>query len=108
MPSVDLRDQIEQLEERIEALAETAERCRKIMLFAKVVIVAGGAVMLAVVALPVRFEPAALFGAMAAVIGGIVVFGSNRSTREQTLRAMEAAEAERRELIGQVELRVVG
>ena len=107
MPSADLHEQIEQLEDRIESLAETAERCRKIMLFAKVVMVVGAIVVLAVVAGLIRFDPAALFGGMAAVIGGIVVFGSNYSTMQQTVRAMQAAETQRNELIGEMELTTV-
>jgi len=103
----DLRDQIEQLEDKIEALAERAERCRKIIVFAKAVMVVGAVVMLAVVVLPIRFDPAALFGGMAAVLGGIVLRGSNRTTLEQTVQAMRAAEAERAALIGQIALRVV-
>jgi hypothetical protein len=107
MPSTDVRDQIEQLEDRIESLAERAEQCRKIMLFAKVMIVVGGLVVLAVVVGVIRFNPAALFGGMAAVIGGIVVFGSNFSTMQQTVSALQAAEAERNALIGGMELTVV-
>ena len=39
--------------------------------------------------------------------GGVVLFGSNNSTSEQTTAALRAAEAERAELIGQMDLRVV-
>jgi hypothetical protein len=37
----DLHDQIERLESDIERLAESLDRCRKAMLFSKVVIAAG-------------------------------------------------------------------
>src|SRR5262245_22300208 len=107
MSPADLREQIEQLEDKIESLAEAVERCRKIGLFAKAMIALGGLVVLAVVAGVIRFDPAALFGGLAAVIGGIVVGGSNFSTWQQTVRAMETAEAERNALIGQMELTVV-
>ena len=45
---------------------------------------------------------------MTAVIGGIVLLGSNRSTLEQSATALKAAEAQRAELIGRIDLRVVG
>src|SRR5882762_9019662 len=75
----DLPAQISRLEARIDGLAETLERCRKIALVSKAAIAAGA----------------------------IVVFGSNRSTSEQTAAGMRAAEALRAELIGRLELRVV-
>jgi hypothetical protein len=103
----DPRDQIEQLERRVEELADTAERCRKLMLFARFMIVLG-AVVLAVFLLGLmRVDPAVLLGAIAAVLGGIVTYGSNKSTRDGTLAAIAAAEAQRGELIGGIDLRVV-
>jgi len=107
MPDDDLREQIEQLEARIEALAETAERCRKIILFAKAAIVAGALVVAVFVLGPVRFDPAVMIGGIAAVIGGIVMRGSNRTTMEQTVHAMQSAGTLRDELIGRIELRTV-
>jgi hypothetical protein len=56
---------------------------------------------------PTRFDPMAMIAAMIAVIGGIVSYGSNRSTSEQTAAGMRAAEVLRAELIGRLELRVV-
>jgi hypothetical protein len=47
----------------------------------------------------IRFDPTLMIGAIAAVIGGTVVFGSNTSTLEQTTIAMEAAKARRAKLI---------
>jgi hypothetical protein len=107
MPEGDIRDQIERLEITIEALAGRAETCRKIIVFAKATIVVGALVLAAIVVGALKFSPVAMICGIAAVIGGIVVRGSNRSTMEETLRKMRAAEAERAELIGQVELRVV-
>ena len=56
----------------------------------------------------VGFDPTILIGAIAAVIGGTVVFGSNTSTLKQTVTDMKAAEAHRAELISRMNLRVVG
>ncbi len=75
----DLRDQIARLESDIEQLAESLERCRKAMLLSKVAIGAGAICILAYFLGPIRFDPTILIGALAAIIGGVVVFGSNLS-----------------------------
>jgi hypothetical protein len=49
-----------------------------------------------------------VIGALAAIIGGVVVLGSNSSTSTQTMAAMKAAEAQRAELISMIDLRAVG
>jgi hypothetical protein len=103
----DARTQISRLEARIDGLAEMLERCRKIALVSKVAIAAGALVMAAVTVGPIRFDPTAMIAAMIAVIGGIVAYGSNRSTSEQTAAGLRAAETLRAELIGRLELRVV-
>jgi hypothetical protein len=54
-----------------------------------------------------RFDPVTMIGAIAVIIGGTVVFGSNTSTAKQTAAAAEAAEALRAELIGKMNLTVV-
>jgi hypothetical protein len=109
MSESDPQDEIARLEAHIEALAESAERCRKIILFSKAAIAAGGLLVLVVVVVgPFRFDPAALVGAIAAVIGGIVGLGSNTRTLQQTAVAMRSAEALRAELIDGLAPRVVG
>jgi hypothetical protein len=45
---------------------------------------------------------------IAAMLCGIVLLGSNRSTEEEASAQRAAAEAERAALIGGIELRVVG
>jgi len=107
MESDDPRDEIARLEDHIESLARTLERCRKIALTAKIAIAVGAIVMLALIAGAIRFNPAAMVGAMAAMIGGIVMFGSNNSTANQASADMQASEAQRAELIGRIDLRVV-
>jgi len=49
-----------------------------------------------------------MVAAIAAVIGGTVVFGSNTTTAKQISTAMLEAEERRASLIGGLELRVVG
>ncbi len=102
-----LRDEIERLEQRIEALADTIESCRKLVLAAKVAIAGGALAMLAMLIGALRFDPVILTAAMAAVLGGIVLFGSNTSTAQQALTQIKEAEAARRELIDRLELPAV-
>ena len=104
----DLHEQILHIEAHIEELTDIVERCRKIILISKVAIAAGGILILAIVVGALGFDPTILIGAIAAVIGGTVVFGSNTSTLKQTSADMKAAEARRTELISRMDLRVVG
>jgi hypothetical protein len=48
-----------------------------------------------------------MVAAFAAVIGGVVLLGSNRSTLQEATAALQAAEAQRAALIGEIDLRVV-
>jgi|EndMetStandDraft_2_1072991.scaffolds.fasta_scaffold494006_2 hypothetical protein len=99
-------DQITRLETRIEELADAVERCRKIGLFANVVLIGGLLWLVAGVLGYASFTPA-MFGAITAVLGGLVLKGSNDSTMRQTQAALETAEASRTELIGALNLRTV-
>jgi len=105
--TADETDEISALEARIEALAETAERCRKFILASKVAI-AGGVALLFVAMLGLfgAGQMAAL-GSIALVLGGIVSLGSNISTLRQTDGAIDAAERLRSDLIGKIDLRQV-
>jgi hypothetical protein len=108
MDGDDLRDEIADLEARIETLGESIERCRKISLASKLSI-AAGALWLALLSVGlVAFAPYALVAALAAVIGGIVLLGSNASTWTQVEGALSQAETMRADMIGQIDLRVVG
>jgi hypothetical protein len=108
MADGDLRDQILRLEADIEELTEVIERCRKVVLISKIAIAAGGIWLLALTLGAIRFDPTDMVGAIAVVIGGIVVFGSNMSTSKQAAVAISAAEASKAELIGKIDLRTVG
>jgi hypothetical protein len=108
MADRDLRDQISHLEVQIEELAESRERCRKIILTSKVAILAGGIWLSAIVLGAIGFDPIAMIAAISLVLGGIVIFGSNTTTLAQISAAITNAEALRAELIGNLELQVVG
>jgi hypothetical protein len=104
----DTRDDIDQLEARIEALTASLERCRKISLASKIAIAAGAAWFALLLLWIVAFSATAFVAALSAVLGGFVLLGSNATTWEQTAAALHAAEAERAQLIGSIELRLVG
>jgi hypothetical protein len=103
----DPSQQVARLEARIEELAELLDRCRKVRLASKVAIAIGGALLVAIILGLIKFDPVALIASIAMVLGGIVLFGSNSSTSEQACAALKKAEAERADLIGQLELQVV-
>jgi hypothetical protein len=107
MDEDDPTDEILQIETRLEALAEKAEQCRKIIMVSKAAI-AAGALLLLVMMLGLFGSGATVaLGSIAAVLGGIVSLGSNTSTLQQTTAAINAAEAHRSDLIGRIDLRLV-
>lgn len=101
-------DDIARIEEQIEALREAIARCGKISLAAKAAIGAGAAWLALTLLWLVPFVPFMLVGAMAAVIGGIVLLGSNSTTWTQTEAQLHASEALRAQWIGRREMRLVG
>jgi hypothetical protein len=107
MSEHDPNDEISDIEARIEALSETAERCRKFIRASRVAI--AGAAALLLVAMLGLFGPGpiAALGSIALMLGGVVSLGSNVSTLRQTEAAIKAAEALRSDLIGRIELREV-
>jgi hypothetical protein len=104
----DLREQIVRLEAQIEELAAAIESCRKIILISRAAVVLGGLLIVAMLVGAVGFDSLVLIVAITAVLGGIVLFGSNKSTSEQAKTALRAAEARRAELISGIDLRLVG
>jgi hypothetical protein len=104
----DLRGEIVRLEAEIEQLAETIESARKLILLAKIAMAFSALLIVSALLGLISLDPAVLIGAFGVVIGGVVVFGSNTSTLEQAKAATKAAELRRSELIGQIDLRVVG
>jgi hypothetical protein len=104
----DPSEQIAMIEARLEHLAEMSERCRKFILASKAAIAAGAALLIVMLFGVFGSDQVLAIGAIAAVLGGIVSLGSNVSTLQQTMAAVSKAEALRAELIGRIELRVVG
>jgi hypothetical protein len=107
MHNGDLREEILELEAQIEKLAAEIESCRKIIMISKAFTAVGAILILAMTIGIVRFDPMIMIGAFTAVIGGIVLLGSNWSTSQQAMATVKAAEAQRAELIGKIDLRVV-
>ena len=103
----DPQEEISRLEAQIETFAETIERCRKVALASRFAIVGGGLLLAAMILGIVRAEPALLIASFSAVIGGIVLYGSNSSTAQQATTKMQHAEALRAQLIGELDLEVV-
>jgi hypothetical protein len=104
----DPRDQIAYLESRLEQLADALARCRKIRLMSQIAIAAGGIWMLAVTIGVLAVHPMAMVAAISGVIGGTVMYGSNRTTWREIDAAINDAEAKRTSLIDRLKLRVVG
>jgi hypothetical protein len=104
----DLRDEIVRLEAEIERNAEIIESCRKLIVIAKAAMGLAGVSIVAALIGAINLDPAVLIAAFGVVLGGIVVFGSNSSTLEQAMAATRAAELRRSQMIGKIDLRVVG
>jgi hypothetical protein len=107
MTEDDPTDEISELEARIEALAEAAERCRKFILASKAAIAGGVALLLVAMLGLFGAGQSAALGSIALMLGGIVSLGSNVGTLRQTEAAISTAEALRSDLIGGIDLRMV-
>ena len=99
--------EIADLEAEIDELAHAAERCRKVIVLAKVATGAGGLLLVVTLVGLFRSGPTALVLAITAVLGGLALFGSHTSTRDQIMTKIRAREARRTQLIGELDLRDV-
>jgi hypothetical protein len=95
------------LEEHIEELGAKIESCRKFVLASRIAVAGGGIVLASMLLGAIRFDPAAMAAAVAALLGGIVVWGSNGSTAKEAVKELATAEADRAALIEKIDLRVI-
>jgi hypothetical protein len=100
----DVHDEIVRLEAHIEQLVERIESCRKFILAARIAAAGGGVGLAAMVFGAIRLDLEAMMVAMAALLGGIVLWGSNASTAQEATDEISEAEAERAALIGRLDL----
>ena len=100
-------EQIARLESEIEALSESAARCRKIALGAQIAIGAGCALFVAMLVGLINAGALDLMIAAILALGGIVLYGSNRTTANQIDERIANAERLRAALIGEIELTLV-
>ena len=107
LEDADPREEILRLEDEIESLAETIERCWKIDLVAKLALAGGALVLLGFAIGVLRVNELILICAITAAIGGIVGYGSNLSTWRQAAGDLKVAEARRVALIDGSKLRVI-
>jgi hypothetical protein len=103
----DPRNEIERLEVEIDELAARIESCRKFILAGRIAVMGGAAVLIAMLVGGIQFNPSVVGIAGAAVLGGIVAVGSNRSTAKEAAHEISALEARRAMLIAQLDLRLV-
>ena len=103
----DPREEILRLEDEIESLAVTIERCRKVDLVSKFAIGGGALALLGTAFGLLRTDELILVCAFTAAIGGVVGYGSNVSTLRQAMADLKAAEARRAQLIDGSSLRLV-
>jgi hypothetical protein len=107
MSDTDPHDEIERVEAQIEAIRSRLESCRKFILAARIALM-GGALLLAAILLgAIAFDQRLLLVAIAALLGGLVVWGSNHSTADEAVAELAKAEAYRAALIGHLRLQVV-
>ncbi len=107
MSDGDPHDEIERLEAQIETLSARIENCRKFILAARIAVIGGGILLAALLLGLIRFDPTLLLTAFAALLGGVVVWGSNGSTAKEAADDLAKAEANRKALIGLIDLRII-
>ena len=84
-------DEIERLELQIEDLRDAIERSRRFALAGQASVVAGPALLVAILIGLVAFTPARTVFALALAIGGMVLSGSSRSTTGELRRALNGS-----------------
>lgn len=95
------------LEAQIDELAARLESCRKFILAGRILMIGGGAVLIAMLVGALQFDPSVMAIAVTAVLGGIVAAGSSYSTAKEARHELTVADAKRTALIGEIDLRLV-
>ena len=109
MSDEEVQAELAEIEERIERLRYMIESCRKGTLASRAAIVGGGVLFLA--NLLGLFGPASLLLALlsfTAIIGGIVWLGANKTSREQALASLRAAQSEWQAATDAIEMSTIG
>jgi len=101
------REEIVRLEAQIDELAARLESCRKFILAGRILMIGGGAVLIAMLVGALQFDPSIMAIAVTAVLGGIVAAGSSYSTAKEARHELTVADAKRTALIGEIDLRLV-
>jgi hypothetical protein len=104
---IEVHDAIARIEERIEELADAAERSRKLVLAGKLAGWAGAALALVTLTGLANLTPTAFVVGLTGCLGGIAMAGSSSSTLDQTLAEIAELERRRREAIDGIGLRVI-
>ncbi len=96
----------EEIDRRIEILQDKLEGCRQALLLARAAIWGGGFVLVLILTIAGTYRtPTVVAGAIAALLGGTVWFGSNVATREETEAELADAEAAKARLFDEVAAR---
>jgi hypothetical protein len=103
----DPHDEVVRLEALIEDLTAKIESCRKFILASRIATWGGGVVLFAMVFGVMRFDLGIMAAAVAALLGGVVVWGSNSSTAKEAAKELAQAEADRIALITIINPRAV-
>ena len=98
----DPHEEIVHLEEQIDELAAKIESCRKFILASRIAVAGGGVVLAAMLVGAIRSDLGLMAAAVASLLGGIVVWGSNSSTAKEAAKELAAAESERAALIAHI------
>ena len=102
-----MHGEIAKLEQRIERLSDSLDRCRKIAVAAKIAIGLGAVLLAALIFRVVYADVLWLMIAAILLLGGIVLSGSNSRTADEFAAGIAEAERLRAALIGEIELTLV-
>ena len=103
----DVHGEIAKLEQRIERLSDSLDRCRKVAVAAKIAIGLGAVLLGALIFRVVYADVLWLMIAAILLLGGIVLSGSNSRTADEFAAGIAEAERLRAALIGEIDLTLV-